>query len=122
MGPEAGDASRSPSCWMVTLPRSAGPYVLDHRAYLLPLTEGQGFMTFGRLTLAAAKEQTVGMEQNVLTLTQLLSVAALLGVTIEYMETLKRRVEARRVAAERDEQGDIGRRGLVRLMLVDNPR
>jgi hypothetical protein len=106
---------------MVTLPRSAGPRALDLSA-LAPLTEGQVFMTFGRLTLAADKEQTVGMEQYVLTLAQLLSMAALLGVTIEYMETLKRRVEARRAAAEREEQGDVGLRGLVRLLLVDKPR
>jgi hypothetical protein len=48
--------------------------------------------------------------------------AALLGVTIEYVETLKRRTEARRAAAEREEQGDVGLRGLVRLLLVDKPQ
>jgi hypothetical protein len=75
-------------------------------------------MTLVRLPLRTEQRQTCGMTPDVLTLAELLSVAALLGATIEYIETVKRRAKARRAAAEREDQGDAGRRGLLRLLLV----
>jgi hypothetical protein len=59
------------------------------------------------------------MQPDVVTLANLLSVALLLTVTIEYIEIVRRRVQLRQVAAEREEGAEIGLRGLVRVLLVN---
>ena len=56
---------------------------------------------------------------DVLILAKLLSLACLLGATIEYIEIVKRRIQLRRAAAEREEGAEIGLRGLVRVLLVE---
>jgi hypothetical protein len=63
----------------------------------------------------------VGMQPEIHTLAQLVATSGLIGSTIEYAEILKRRTAARRVAAEREEGAEIGLRGLVRVLLVDEP-
>jgi hypothetical protein len=55
------------------------------------------------------------------TLAQLLSLAALIGATIEYAEVLKRRVKRRAEARERAALQDVGLNGLVRVFLADTP-
>jgi hypothetical protein len=50
---------------------------------------------------------------------QLLTIAALIGATIEYAEIIKRRGIARRADAIREENADLGLRGLVRVLLVE---
>ena len=50
---------------------------------------------------------------------QLVSVGALIGGTVEYVEIIKRRARRRREAAEREASGDIGLQGLVRVLLTD---
>ena len=52
-------------------------------------------------------------------LAHLLTVAGLLGGTIEYIEIVKRRVAARRAEAEREAGAESGLRGIVRVMLID---
>jgi len=52
-------------------------------------------------------------------LAQLLSLAALIGGTIEYAEIIKRRGVSRRADVLREESADLGLRGLVRVLLVE---
>ncbi|MEP6469801.1 MAG: hypothetical protein ABJC24_08535 [Chloroflexota bacterium] len=59
------------------------------------------------------------MQAETNALAQLLATSGLIAGTIEYVEILKRRTAARRVAAERKEGAEIGLRGLVRVLLVD---
>jgi hypothetical protein len=59
------------------------------------------------------------MQTETHALAQLLAMTGLIGSTIEYAEILKRRTVARRAAAEREEGAEIGLRGLVRVILVD---
>jgi hypothetical protein len=54
-------------------------------------------------------------------LAQLLSLAALIGATIEYVEVIKRRVKRRAEARERAALQDVGLNGLVRVFLADTP-
>jgi hypothetical protein len=61
------------------------------------------------------------MQADTQTLAQLLATSGLIGSTIEYAELLKRRTAARRAAAERQEGAEVGLRGLVRVLLVDEP-
>ena len=53
-------------------------------------------------------------------LAQLLSLAGLIGGTIEYAEIIKRRGITRRANALREESADLGLRGLVRVLLADS--
>jgi hypothetical protein len=53
-------------------------------------------------------------------LVQLLALAGLIGATIEYIEIVGRRANARRFAAERREFEASGLRGMVRVLLADN--
>ena len=53
-------------------------------------------------------------------LAQLLSLAGLIGGTIEYAEIIKRRGISRRADAFREESADLGLRGLVRVLLADS--
>ena len=55
------------------------------------------------------------------TLAQLLSLAALIGATIEYAELIKRRGKRRAEARERAAIQDVGLKGLVRVLLADTP-
>jgi hypothetical protein len=57
------------------------------------------------------------MEPDPVLLARLLCYAALLGATVEYAEILKRRVVARRVAAETAELQATGLGALVRICL-----
>jgi hypothetical protein len=59
------------------------------------------------------------MEPNAQTLAQLLSLAALIGATIEYAEIMKRRTAMRRYVGERSLFEGDGLRGLVRVFLAD---
>jgi hypothetical protein len=59
------------------------------------------------------------MQAETHALAQLLATSGLIGSTIEYAEILKRRTAARRTAEEREEGAEIGLRGLVRVLLVD---
>ena len=52
-------------------------------------------------------------------LAQLLSLAALIAATIEYVEVIKRRVKHRAEARERAALQDVGLNGLVRVFLAD---
>ena len=61
------------------------------------------------------------MRVETYTLAQLLAMGGLIGATIEYAEVIRRRITARRDAAERDEGADVGMRGLVRALLADEP-
>ena len=53
---------------------------------------------------------------------QLVSMGALVGGTIEYIEILKRRAHGRQIVAEREQSGDVGLQGLVRVFLTDDDR
>jgi hypothetical protein len=53
---------------------------------------------------------------------QLVSMGALVGGTVEYIEILKRRALGRQMAAEREQSGDVGLQGLVRVFLTDDDR
>jgi hypothetical protein len=53
------------------------------------------------------------------TLAQLLSLGALIGATIEYIEIVKRRTTARWRAAQGEETARVGLQGLVRVFLAD---
>jgi hypothetical protein len=75
--------------------------------------------TIVRLASERCPPTFVAMQPDTHTLAQLLATSGLIGSTIEYAEILKRRTAARRVAAEREEGAEIGLRGLVRLLLVD---
>lgn len=59
------------------------------------------------------------MQPDGTTLAQLLSMAALIGATIEYAEVVKRRTVQRVIAAQRAESEDLALRGLVRVFLTD---
>jgi hypothetical protein len=59
------------------------------------------------------------MQPDARTLAELLSVAGLIGGTIEYVEIVKRRAFMRRLAASREENADLGLHGLVRVLLAD---
>lgn len=59
------------------------------------------------------------MQADARTLAELLSMAGLIGGTVEYVEIVKRRAVMRRLAALREENADIGLHGLVRVLLVD---
>jgi hypothetical protein len=61
------------------------------------------------------------MNPDPFTLSRLLSLAGLIGGTIEYAEILRRRVAARGHAAERRESERHGLHGLVRILLVADP-
>jgi hypothetical protein len=61
------------------------------------------------------------MQADTHTLAQLLSLAALIGATIEYAEVIKRRVKRRAEARERAAFQDGGLNGLVRVFLADTP-
>lgn len=60
------------------------------------------------------------MYADPMTLAQLLSLSALIGATIEYIEIIKRRAASRREAAIREEGADVGLHGLVRVFLADD--
>lgn len=60
------------------------------------------------------------MQPSTYDLAQLLSLAALIGGTIEYAEIIKRRGIARGADAAREESADLGLRGLVRVLLTDS--
>jgi hypothetical protein len=53
---------------------------------------------------------------------QLVSMGALVGGTVEYVEILKRRAQERRLAADRERSADTGLQGLVRVFLADGDR
>src|SRR6187455_800407 len=53
---------------------------------------------------------------------QLVSMGALVGCTVEYIEILKRRAHGRQIVAEREQSGDVGLQGLVRVFLTDDDR
>jgi hypothetical protein len=59
------------------------------------------------------------MDAYTLMLAKLLSMAALIGSTIEYAEVFKRRVRRRADARERAVREDVGLHGLVRVFLAD---
>jgi hypothetical protein len=59
------------------------------------------------------------MQTETQALAQLLATSGLIGSTIEYAEILRRRTAARRAIAEREVAAEIGLRGLVRVLLVD---
>jgi len=67
----------------------------------------------------AVHPHTAGMQASPQTLAELLSMAGLLGATIEYAELVKRRALARRDTTMRQGSGDLGLRGLVRVLLAD---
>ena len=52
-------------------------------------------------------------------LAHLLTLAGLIGGTIEYIEILKRRITARRQKADDDAAADSGLRGMIRVFLTD---
>jgi hypothetical protein len=59
------------------------------------------------------------MEASHASLATLLTLAALIGATIEYAEMIRRRGERRRALAELDLVHESGLRGLVRLFASD---
>jgi hypothetical protein len=60
------------------------------------------------------------MQPSPYLLGQALAIVGLLGGAIEYVEIVKRRALARRQAAIREEAGDVGLRGLVRVLLTED--
>ena len=62
------------------------------------------------------------MEFDIVTLTRLLSMAALLAATIQYAELTRHRSLRRAAAIEREEFERQGLAGLVRVLLVDASR
>ena len=61
------------------------------------------------------------MDPDPLTLARVVSLAGLIGGTIEYAEILRRRIARRARAAERAEFEEHGLHGLVRILLVGDP-
>jgi hypothetical protein len=59
------------------------------------------------------------MEPDPLYLARLVSLAALIGATIEYVEILRRRGVARALARQRAEAEREGLKGLVRVLLAE---
>lgn len=59
------------------------------------------------------------MQADAQHLAQFLSLASLIGGTIEYAEVIKRRGITRMADAMREETADLGLRGLVRVLLVE---
>lgn len=59
------------------------------------------------------------MEPDAVTLARLISIAALIGATIEYAEILRRRGAARLLARQRAELEREGLTGLVRVLLAE---
>lgn len=56
------------------------------------------------------------------TLTEALSLAALIAATLEYALVMRRRESARAEWREREQAGDTGLQGLVRVFLADSSR
>jgi hypothetical protein len=79
-------------------------------------------MTIVRFPNGRISDRLIGMHPDNFTLAGLVSLAALVGATIEYFEIVKRRSQQRLAAAEREEGAAIGRHGLARVLLVDKPQ
>jgi hypothetical protein len=60
------------------------------------------------------------MEPDAFFLARLISIAALIGATIEYAEILRRRGVARALTRQRAEFEGEGLKGLVRVLLADS--
>jgi hypothetical protein len=56
------------------------------------------------------------------TLTEALSLAALIAATLEYALVVRHRESTRAEWREREQAGDAGLQGLVRVFLADSPR
>ncbi len=71
------------------------------------------------MVAAGRRVNLSGCQPTAISSAQLLTIAALIGATIEYAEIIKRRGIARRADAIREENADLGLRGLVRVLLVE---
>ena len=78
-------------------------------------------MTFVAYPRSSRADRTCGMGPDPLTLARLMSLAGLIGGTIEYAEILRRRIARRARDAERAEFEEHGFHGLVRILLVGGP-
>jgi hypothetical protein len=76
-------------------------------------------MTIVHLRHVCVGRIVLGMDAHTLMLAKLLSMAALIAATTDYVEVIKRRVTRRADARERAVREDVGLHGLVRVFLAD---